>query len=259
MTADSGMNPVVHYRVERAIATITLDSPANRNAFSAQLVAELSAQLDAGIADAAVRAIVLTHTGSTFCSGNDLREASAEGGPERSTARLLALLHQVVTASKPVIARVDGHARAGGIGLLGACDIALASAAASFAFTEVRLGLTPAIITLTTQTRMTERAAARYFLTGERFDAQVAERIGLITEFASDLDASLNALLDALRACSAQGLAYTKPLTTARMLDGWDELGPQLQALSARLFDSDEAREGLQAFLSRRPPAWAIE
>jgi enoyl-CoA hydratase len=249
---------VVTFAVERAIATITLDSPGNRNAFSAQLVAELNDHLDSAIADISVRAIVITHTGSTFSSGNDLREAREEGGPERSTARLLNVLHKVVQAPKPVIARVDGHARAGGIGLLGACDIAIASEAATFAFTEVRLGLTPAIITLTTMSRMSERAGARYYLTGESFDALEAERIGLITQFATDLDATIGSLLDALRACSAQGLAYTKPLTTARMLDGWDVRGPEVQALSARLLDTDETREGLAAFLEKRPPRWAI-
>jgi enoyl-CoA hydratase len=249
----------VTYATERAIATLTLDSPANRNAFSAQLVSDFNRQLDVAITDPAIRAIVITHTGSTFSSGNDLREAREEGGPERSTARLLDLLHRVVKAPKPVIARVDGHARAGGIGLLGACDIALASDAATFAFSEVRLGLTPAIITLTTQSRMTERAASRYYLTGESFGAREAERIGLITEFAADLDATLAKVLDALRACSAQGLAYCKPLTTARMLDSWDERGPQLQGLSAQLLDTDETREGLAAFLERRPPSWAVD
>src|ERR1700722_2865692 len=119
----SNPRPVVTYSAERAIATVTLDSPANRNAFSAQLVSELSDELDRAVADDTIRAIVLTHTGSTFCAGNDLREARVEGGPERSTARMLTLLHKIVLAPKPVIARVDGHARAGGIGLLGACDI----------------------------------------------------------------------------------------------------------------------------------------
>jgi enoyl-CoA hydratase len=259
MTPDaSGGGALVQYTVERVIATVTLDSPHNRNALSAQLVGELAAHLDAAAADAGVRAIVLTHTGSTFCAGADLREQAAEGGPEQGTKRMLALLRQIVTLPKPVIARVDGHVRAGGLGLVGACDIALASASASFAFTEVRLGLTPAIISLTTLGRMSERAAARYYLTGETFDAAAAERAGLLTRAATDLDAEVGAMCDALRKASPQGLAETKPLTAGAALARFDAVADAMQHLSARLFGSDEAREGIMAFLEKRPPRWAV-
>src|SRR4051794_40890732 len=208
------MSTLIRYDVDRAIATVTLDSPANRNALSAQLVGELTDHLEAAAADEAVRAVVLTHTGTVFCAGADLKEQAAEGGPQAGTARMLALLRTVVELPKPVVARVDGAVRAGGLGLVGACDIALAGGKASFAFTEVRLGLAPAIISLTTLGRMSERAASRYYLTGETFDARAAAACGLITEAVDELDAAVAAVADALRACSPQGLAETKPLTT---------------------------------------------
>jgi enoyl-CoA hydratase len=247
---------VVQYAVDRAIATITLDSPENRNALSAALVGELTAHLSTAGDDPAVRALVLTHTGTTFCAGADLREQSAEGGPAEGTRRMVALLRTVVELPKPVIARVDGHVRAGGLGLIGACDIALAGPDSSFAFTEVRLGLAPAIISLTTLGRMTERAAARYYLTGETFDAPAAATAGLVTAAAANVDAALAPMLDALRRCSPQGLAETKPLTTAAMRADFAARADEVQALSARLFASDQAREGMLAFLQRRPPAW---
>ena len=248
---------VVQYSVDRAIATLTLDSPANRNALSARLVGELSEGLQRAAADPDVRAAVITHTGRTFCAGADLKEQAAEGGPEQGTKRMLALLRAIVELPKPVLARVDGHVRAGGLGILGACDLAFASADATFAFTEVRLGLAPAIISLTTLGRMDERAASRYYLTGETFDAAAAARSGLITEAADDLDASLAAVCEALRACSPQGLAETKPLTTAATVARFAADAAGLQALSQRLFESDEAREGILAFLQKRPPSWA--
>ena len=250
---------LVHYSVDRSIATITLDSPANRNALSARLVGELSAHLASAAADQAVRAIVLTHTGTVFCAGADLKEQSGEGGPQAGTARMLDLLRTIVELPKPVIARLDGAVRAGGIGIVGACDIALASANTSFAFTEVRLGLAPAIISLTTLGRLTERAASRYYLTGETFGADVAAQIGLVTGAPADLDADLGRVLDALRKCSPQGLAETKPVTTQGVRAAITERGTAVQELSARLFGSEEAREGMLAFLQKRPPRWAAE
>src|SRR3954453_3882678 len=185
------MTDLVHYSVDRAIATVTLDSPSNRNALSAQLVGELSAHLAAAAADEAVRAVVLTHTGTVFCAGADLKEQATEGGPEEGTRRMLALLRSIVELPKPVIARLDGAVRAGGLGIVGACDIGVASERATFAFTEVRLGLAPAIISLTTLGRMSERAVSRYYLTGETFGATAAAESGLITLAADDLDGSL--------------------------------------------------------------------
>ncbi|MGH8861043.1 MAG: enoyl-CoA hydratase family protein [Jatrophihabitantaceae bacterium] len=246
----------VHYEVDRAIATITLDAPENRNALSAALVGDLHEQLQAAAGDDAVRAAVITHTGKTFCAGADLKEQAAEGGPAEGTKRMLALLRTIVELPKPVIARVDGHVRAGGIGLVGACDLALAGRAATFAFTEVRLGLAPAIISLTSLGRMSQRAVSRYYLTGETFDAAAAARAGLVTTAVDDVDTEIERVCDALRTCSPQGLAETKPITTAAARAAFAGGADAMQALSQRLFESDEAREGITAFLQKRPPRW---
>ncbi|HYB48482.1 MAG TPA: enoyl-CoA hydratase family protein [Streptosporangiaceae bacterium] len=247
---------LVQYSADRGIARIALDSPRNRNALSAALVEQLTRALTEAGADDTVRAVELTHTGSTFCAGADLTEAS-QGGMKAGAIRLLPLLRDIVALPKPVVGSIDGHVRAGGLGLVGACDIALAGPASTFAFTEVRLGLAPAVISLTTLPRMDPRAASRYYLTGETFDATTAARIGLITEAVDDIDAGTLAVLDALRACSPQGLRETKPLLTAGMVEAFGERAQALAEQSARLFATVEAAEGMSAFLARRPPSWA--
>jgi enoyl-CoA hydratase/carnithine racemase len=247
---------LVQYSVDRGIARIALDSPRNRNALSAALVGQLTQALTEAGADETVRAVELTHTGSTFCAGADLTEAS-QSGMKAGTTGLLTLLRDIVALPNPVVGSIDGHVRAGGLGLIGACDIVLAGPASTFAFTEVRLGLAAAVISLTTLPRMDPRAASRYLLTGERFDAPTAARIGLVTEAVDDIDAGTLAVLDALRACSPQGLRETKPLLTAGILDAFEARAEALAAQSARLFASDEAAEGMSAFLAKRPPSWA--
>ncbi|WSW75587.1 enoyl-CoA hydratase family protein [Streptomyces sp. NBC_00996] len=242
---------VVHMARDRAVTTLTLDSPANRNALSAVLVGELADALTRCGKDGDVRAIVLTHTGNTFCAGADLRD------PPHPEA-LVGLLRQIVELRKPVLARVTGHVRAGGLGLLGACDIAAASTDATFAFTEVRIGVAPAVISLPLLPRTDPRALARYYLTGERFDAAEAVRTGLLTVTGDDVDEVLAPLLDGLRRASPQGLAETKELLTAKVLETFDRDAAELTALSARLFSSAQAREGMTAFLERRDPAWVV-
>jgi len=250
------MTELVHFSVDRGIARIELDSPHNRNALSRQLCAELDAHLSTAGADSAVRAVELTHTGSVFCAGADLSEAAS--GPS-ITEVMIGLLRRIVEMPKPVVARIDGHVRAGGLGLVGAADIAVASRRATFAFTEVLIGVAPAMITLTTLSRMTERAASRYLLTGETFDAATAAQVGLISVAVDDIDQATAALYDQLRKCSPQGLAETKPLTSRRIRDAFDDRAADLAALSARLFATDEAREGMQAFLEKRSPSWVLD
>ena len=244
---------MIEYGVDRGVARIALDSPHNRNALSSALMSELARRLNDAGADDTVRAVELTHTGGTFSAGADLKEARVD--MTEGTRRLVVLLQQIVQLPKPVVASIDGHVRAGGMGLLGACDIALAGPASTFAFTEVRLGLAPAIISLTTLPRLTARAAGRYYLTGETFDASTAARIGLVTEAVDDIDAATHAVLDALRRASPQGLRETKPLTTRALTFADADL---LTTQSARLFASDEAREGMTSFLEKRPPRWAL-
>lgn len=240
---------VVRRAHERGITTLALDAPERRNALSAQLVAELADALTECGKDGDVRAVVLTHTGNTFSAGADLRD------PPHPDV-LVGLLRQIVELSKPVVARVTGHVRAGGLGLLGACDIAVASQEATFAFTEVRIGVAPAVISLPLLPRLDPRAVARYYLTGEKFDAAEAARIGLVTAAGEDADDVLAPVLDGLRRASPDGLAETKRLLTAKVLDTFDRDAADLTALSARLFSSAQAREGMTAFLERRDPPW---
>ncbi|MEU1318445.1 enoyl-CoA hydratase family protein [Streptomyces tibetensis] len=248
----------------RAVETLSLDSPHNRNALSAALVGELADALaDAG-KDPGVRAIVLTHTGNTFSAGADLRDPppssrlrSSRGDPHPPEA-LVALLRQIIELPKPVVARVTGHVRAGGLGLLAACDIAAAATQATFAFTEVRIGVAPAVISLPLLPRTDPRALARYYLTGERFDAAEAKATGLVTTCADDVDTALGPILEGLRRSAPDALAETKRLLTARVLEAFDRDAADLTALSARLFSSPQAREGMTAFLERRDPAWVV-
>ncbi|MCK8437916.1 enoyl-CoA hydratase family protein [Streptomyces sp. D2-8] len=235
----------------RAVETLSLDSPRNRNALSAALVGELADALTDAGKDPGVRAIVLTHTGTTFSAGADLKEPPP---PEA----LVALLRQIIELPKPVVARVTGHVRAGGLGLLAACDIAAAATEATFAFTEVRIGVAPAVISLPLLPRTNPRALSRYYLTGERFDAAEATATGLLTTHAADVDTALAPVLEGLRKSAPDALAETKRLLTTRVLEAFDRDAADLTALSARLFSSPQAREGMTAFLERRDPAWVV-
>jgi enoyl-CoA hydratase len=247
----------VRYDVDGRVATITLDSPKNRNALSRTLVSELTDSLTAAGQDAGVRVVVLTHTGSVFCSGADLSEAGS-GSMSGATTAMMTVMTTIVELAKPVIAKVGGHVRAGGMGIVGACDIAVASEIASFAFTEARIGLTPAIISLTTVDLMQPRAAARYYLTGETFGGKVAAEIGLITEAVSSgsIDDLVSRFAEQICETSPQGAAETKRLLTGPRLRRMAADSGDLAALSARLFGSEEAQEGIRAFLERRLPAW---
>ena len=247
------MSGIVHSVSGDRIVTITLDSPANRNALSRGLVAQLRDALAAAAAagtDGTAHAVLLTHTGTTFCSGAALDEMR-DGDPADGTRAMLALFRQLLTLPIPVVARVDGAARAGGLGVLGACDVVLASDRSTFAFTEVRLGLAPAVISLPLRPLLTARAAARYFLTGETFGATVAAQIGLVTAAGDDVDVLASDVLDGLRRADPQGLRATKPLTTGDRLRAIDEEGAAMGQLSARLFASDVARSHFSAFLDQ--------
>ncbi len=241
------------------LARLTLNSPHNRNALSSALVGQLHQGLRDAAADPAVRVVVLAHTGGTFCAGADLSEAGGGDPFDMAVARareMTALLRAIVESPLPVIAAVKGHVRAGGFGLVGACDIAVAGPRSTFALTEARIGVAPAIISLTLLPKMTPRAAARYYLTGETFDAGQAAEIGLITMAADDVDAAVAALVADVGRGSPQGLAASKALTTAAVLDGFDRDAERLTQESARLFVSDQAREGMLAFLQKRAPNW---
>jgi enoyl-CoA hydratase len=254
------MSSLVHYAVDGALARITLDSPHNHNALSTALVH----QLKQGLADAAqetgVRSVVLGHTGKTFCAGADLGEAAGRDPGDLAVdraAEMTQVLRAILELPVPVIAAVDGHVRAGGLGLIGACDLVVAGPASTFALTEARIGVAPSIISLTLLPKMTARAAGRYFVTGEKFGAAEAAASGLVTVAAEDVAAAVAALTTEIAKGSPQGLAASKALTTASILEGFDRHAEELTKQSAGLFVSDEAREGMLAFLQKRPPRWA--
>lgn len=244
---------LVHYAVSDAVATITLDSPANRNALSRQLVTELFAHLERAGADAEVRAVLIESSGKVFCSGADLSEATTEG-MEVGARRIVDLQRLIVTMDKPVVTRVYGAVRAGGIGIVAASDIAIASDDATFALTEVKLGLAAAIISLTVHHRMSPRAAALTTLGGEVFSGADAASYGLVTTAvaADDLDAEVDRVCASLATGAAQGLRESKRILNRDLAARIDALGPELAELSARLFASEEAQQAMTAFLSRK-------
>jgi enoyl-CoA hydratase len=249
---------LVHLHTADEVATVTLDSPANRNALSLRLVGELTDRLRQADAAGDVRVVVLTHTGTTFCSGADMDEA-VEHGMAQGTRSLLGLLRLVVGLSTPVVAVVDGHVRAGGVGLVGACDVAVASGTSTFAFSEARLGLAPAVISLTTSSRLGERDASYKYLSGVTFDGDEAARSGLVTFAAppGGLAELTTSVVADLAKASPQGLLETKRLLNRPLLERMEREGEALVALSTRLFGSAEAQEGMRAFRERRPPQWA--
>jgi len=246
-------SPLVRLEAADGVATITLDSPHNRNALSRALVGQLSQALDETADDAATKVVVLRSSQRVFCSGADMSEA-ADHGMEEGARGLIALFRQVVAHPKPVVAVLAGPVRAGGIGIVGACDVVLATDDSTFAFTEARLGLAPAVISLTTLPRMTDRAASLTYLSGETFDGTEAARIGLVTQAvpADDLEATLDSVTGSLAKSTTQGLSETKHLLNTRLLAAIDEHGDDLAAMSARLFGSDEARAAMRAFLEKR-------
>lgn len=247
------MTELVHLEVSDQVAVITLDSEHNRNALSRQLVTELAQHLATADAADNVRAILLRSAGTVFCSGADLSEASG-GGMEEGAKALVTLLRQIATAEKPVVVELGGPVRAGGLGIVGAADIVVAAESVTFALTEVRLSLAPYVIALTLLPRLTARAASDTFLTGRKFGAADAATYGLITHAVPDaeLAAEVQTTLDDLRKGFPQGLRETKKLLNRDLVARIDALGDEFAASSAKLFGSDEAREAMMAFLSRK-------
>ncbi len=255
----SGMaDELVHYEVAAGIATITLDSPHNRNALSAQLRRELSESLDKTREDDAVRVVQLTHTGPVFCAGMDLKEARGAGSSDQGVNEFPKILDQLWTSPKPVVARLAGPARAGGIGMVAACDIAVAVPEATFAFSEVRIGVVPAVISLTVLPRLNPRAAHELFLTGDVFDAKRAVEIGLLNACvpAEELDKTVEGYLTSLTLGGPKALAATKELLARPRPATPAEGFADMNALSAGFFASEEGQEGILAFAQKRKPNW---
>jgi methylglutaconyl-CoA hydratase len=247
---------LVRVRTATGISTITLDSPHNANALSGKLLRDLHAELEQAMADPGVRVVVLTGAGKVFCSGADLKEAPA--APAAAPAAMTGILRMLWDSRKPVICRVNGAARAGGIGLVAAADISIAADRATFAFSEVRVGVVPAVISVPCLRRMPSRAAAEYFLTGEVFSAGRAAEIGLLTKSvpADDLDGETERYAAMLLRGAPSALAATKDVLRNGPADSFADGLDAMSELSARFFGSDEAREGMAAFAAKRDPAW---
>jgi len=254
-------------RDARGIVTLTLDRPEAKNALSGELVAELTTALATLAADDAVRAVVLTGAGEVFCAGADIGEMRKAGSAppaqnEADARRFAGMLEALERLPQPTVAVVDGPAMGGAVGLVACCDIALASDRASFALSEVRLGLVPAMISPYVMRAIGVRQARRWFLTGETMDAARALAIGLVHEVAQA--AQLAALAArTMRALEAGGPAAQREIKRLiRHVTGRGEAtDAAIQADTAgwiaRVRAGAEAREGLTAFLERRKPGWA--
>jgi methylglutaconyl-CoA hydratase len=237
------------------VRTLTLNSPKNRNALSAQLLEELSDAFRDATTDGAVRAIVLTATGTVFCSGADLSERGGFG-----STRMEELLLAITEAPVPVIARVNGHARAGGIGLIAASDLSVAPAACTMGFSEVRIGVAPALILVPSLRVADRRFLARTTLTGEPFSASEAAAAGLLTAVVDEvdgLDPWVEGVVAAILKSAPGAVAATKVLLRTLPEANVAEGLAAAAARSAELFNGPEAAEGMDAFLTKRSPAWA--
>jgi methylglutaconyl-CoA hydratase len=250
---------LVHLDIGDGVATITLDSPANRNALSRQLVADLHTALDGAeeaAATAEVRTIVLTHTPPAFCAGADLKERA--GGPPDS-APVVRAFERLMDAEVPTIAAVTGPARAGGLGLMASCDLVVVDRAVTFALTEVRIGVVAAMISVPILRRVVPAHLAAALLTGEPFDAEFARNVGLATHVTDDVTDVVDHLCAAIAAGAPQAVAATKRmLREAADADAGSRRDSfaRMRALSDHHFQTAEAAEGMAAFAEKRRPSW---
>ena len=233
---------------------VTLARPERRNAFDAELIAELTEAFEGVPED--VRAVILSGEGQSFSAGADVEwmRSSIELSYKENVAdarRLRKMLETIDTCPAPVLTRVHGHALGGGCGLVACSDVVVSAPDTVFAFSEVKLGIIPAVISPFGLAKIGPSAARRYFVTGEPFDAQTALRIGLVHEVADDLDAALGRIVAHLRSAGPEAARHAKKLVLERP----DGLGTERRIAQRRT--SEEGQEGLRAFLEKRPPTWS--
>jgi len=248
---------LVELSVDDAVATITLADADHRNVLSRALVSEFISALDAIEADERVRLAVVTNRGRVFCAGANLADRESDGaGP---LVNLGALFNRIQRSAKPFVGRLDGHCVAGGVGLAAVMDLSVALDSATFGFTEVRLGVAPAIISVVCLPKMRRGDALEAFLRGRRFSAAEAVTMGLVNAVASasDLDDWVGAVVADLLAAHPDALAAAKRLVYEVPAMAREEALAWTSELSASLFASDAAREGMTAYLEKRSPPWA--
>jgi methylglutaconyl-CoA hydratase len=249
---------VVLSETTRGVTTITLNDHENRNALGPDLIEQLMDAIDAADADPHVRVIILTNEGTVFCAGANLKTGNAgrKGAPTG-----LDLFSRFRKSPKPFVGRINGHCVAGGMGLAAAMDISVAIDTAKFGFTEVRIGVAPAMISVLCLPKLRPADAAAAFLRGNRFLAPEAARIGLINYAvpAEDLDSEVVAIVVDLRLGGPNAMAATKSLLTTVPGMSVDDAFEWTAKLSADLFRQDEASEGMSAFREKRPPSWVAE
>lgn len=252
------MATATKYEVRDGCAWITLAQPERRNALGDAMVGELLEHLDAAIASPDVRLLVLTGEGPAFCAGADLK-AGGMRNDESGEQPFVRLLKTMWDAPKPILGRVNGHAFGGGLGLIAACDLVIASSAAKFSFSEVRIGVVPAMISVVVLPKIGIHEGMWLFVTGERFDAERAREVGLVHRVAApeELDTAVERTIDMVRLGGPHAVGAAKQLVrkvpTLSMDDGLRYTADMIE----RLFASDEAAEGMRAFAEKRPPAWA--
>ncbi len=250
----AGDGDQVGYDVQAGVATITLDRQANRNALAAELVNGLGDSLRAATDDDNVRVIVLTNAGSAFCAGADLKGTSKEE-PRYDLTELFTLMQQ---GPKPVVGRIAGHCTGGGVGLAAACDISIAADDVFLGFTEVRIGVSPAMISVVCLPKMRRGDAMELYLSGEKIPSTRAAEVGLLNHAVSreGLDAAVATLVGKLVRGGPNALAVTKQLVSK--VPGMDRTDAfaWTKHLSAEVFSSPEAAEGMASFREKRDAAW---
>lgn len=261
MSSDPSEPSPVQVDIVDGVATLTLADPGNRNALSRAIVGGLLDGLAAADADPSVRVVIVTNTGNVFCAGADLSEQSSAASDAKGARGFDELLRAIQASATPVVGRIDGHAVAGGVGLAAACDISIARDDVLLGFTEVRVGVIPAIISVVCLPKMRRGDALEAFLRGRRFPATEAADLGLITRAvpAAQLDAAVAEVVEDLKRGGPSALGQAKQLVYEIPQLPVDEAFRVTAQRSAALFGSDEAAEGMAAFLEKRRPTWAPE
>jgi methylglutaconyl-CoA hydratase len=251
--------PLVETQVDEGVMTITLNDIERRNALSRQLLKELVATIDLVEQDDTVRVVVLTNRGNVFCAGANLDErSSGQSNDQDSAVQLGTLLQRIRQSPKPFIGRISGHCVAGGVGLAAVMDISIALDSSHFGFTEVRVGVVPAVISVVCLPKMRLADAQSTFLRGNRFSASEAARIGLINMAVpeDELDRNVLDAVNDLLAGNPHAISVAKQLTMPESATSLEQAFERMTVLSNELFASDDALEGMTAYLEKRPASW---